>query len=112
MTWQEGISKCQETGGEMVAPSSVEENNYIFSKTFDHNMWINCHDLEIEGQWDCTPDNGGYRNWNMYEPDGGEREICVELEIETGQGRWQDNACLDEDQVICKSKEVLATQAS
>ena len=40
MSWYEGGLKCQEMGGEMVAPSSLEENNYILSKTFDY-VWIN-----------------------------------------------------------------------
>ena len=112
MNWQEGISKCQETGGEMVAPSSVEENNYIFSKTTNH-IWINCNDLETEGQWDCTPDNGGYRNWIAGEPVFGDTddEDCVELPPHGG-GKWSDNACSDGDdvQVICKDNGVVATQ--
>ena len=45
MTWYDGRLKCQDIGGEMVAPSSLKENNYLFSKSTKHNtMWINCDD--------------------------------------------------------------------
>ncbi|XP_071809236.1 perlucin-like protein [Asterias amurensis] len=111
MTWQDGRFKCQEMGGEMVAPSSLEENNYILSKTLDY-VWINCNDIKVEGQWDCTPDNGGYRNWNpLHRPHGGTSRNCAEL-IPSWGGKWSDYPCSkSDDHVICKGKEVVATQA-
>ncbi|XP_071809107.1 perlucin-like protein [Asterias amurensis] len=110
MTWHEGRSKCQEMGGEMVAPSSLEENNYILSKTLDY-VWINCNDIKVEGQWDCTPDNGGYRNWNPLQgPNGGTSKNCAEL-IPPWDGKWSDYPCSSDDHVICKGKEVVDSQA-
>ncbi|XP_071799055.1 snaclec crotocetin-like [Asterias amurensis] len=100
MTWQDGRLKCQEMGGEMVAPSSSEENNFILSKTISY-MWINCNDLENEGQWDCTPDSGGYMNWGLSGPYGGTSENCVAI-----SGSWQDHPCSHTHQVICKGKMV------
>ncbi|XP_071804916.1 perlucin-like protein [Asterias amurensis] len=111
MTWHEGRLKCQEMGGEMVAPSSLEENNYLLSKT-SYRAWVNCNDLENEGQWDCTSDNGGYRNWNADEPNGGTSENCVEILSLTGwDGKWNDGPCSNEYHIICKGEEVVATKA-
>ena len=90
MTWHEGRLKCQEMGGEMVVPSSSEETNYLLSK-LENGMWINCNDLEIEGQWDCTPDNGGYMNWNKEEPNGETIENCAELET---LSPWGNGSCM------------------
>ncbi|XP_071804862.1 perlucin-like protein [Asterias amurensis] len=107
MTWQEGRLKCQEMGGEVVVPSSSEETKYLLSK-LENGMWINCNDLEIEGQWDCTPDSGGYMNWHKEEPNGETIENCAELETLTswGNGSWNDHVCSFEFQVICKGKMV------
>ena len=115
MTWHEGRLKCLEIGGEMVAPSSLEENNYILSKT-SGRMWINCNDLEIEGQWDCISDNGGYRNWYTSEmrtePDGGIGQNCAQLlKSQFLAGKWIDHECSNKYHVICKHNEVVATQA-
>ena len=110
LTWQEGRLKCQDIGGEMVAPSSSEENNYILSKTIVH-VWINCNDLDNEGRWECTSDNGGYMNWNTpVEPNGGTGENCAKLQSRLG-GNWVDQGCSFTVHVICKGKEVMATQA-
>ncbi|XP_071803954.1 perlucin-like protein [Asterias amurensis] len=109
MTWQEGRLKCQEMGGEMVAPSSLEENNYLLSKTIGNCILINCNDLEIEGQWVCTPDNGGYMNWNAYEPNGGTRENCTVL-VPSWSGKWNDVLCSKICHVICKGEEVKLKQ--
>ena len=106
LNWHEGRLKCRELGGEMVAPSSPEENNYIVNTTTDR-LWINCNDLDIEGQWDCTPaDNGGYMNWNLpYEPNGGTWENCAEL-VPSWSGKWNDDPCSEIVHVICKGEEV------
>ncbi|XP_071809836.1 perlucin-like protein [Asterias amurensis] len=109
MTWHEGRFKCQEMGGEMVAPSSLEENNYIHSKTISY-MWINCNDIDNEGQWDCAPDNGGYRNWYENKPQGGTGQNCAELGSSWGS-KWSDYLCSAKGHVICKGKEVVASQA-
>ena len=111
MTWHEGGLKCLEMGGEMVAPSSSDENNYILSKT-DFRVWINCNDLEMEGQWNCTVDNGGYKNWytRYGEPGGGTRENCAMLEFDK-DGGWLDVRCSQLYSTICKGEEVMTTQA-
>ncbi|XP_071798051.1 perlucin-like protein [Asterias amurensis] len=111
LNWQDGRLKCLEMGGEMVAPSSSEENNYILSKTIDA-MWINCNDLENEGQWDCASDNGGYMNWYLIQPNGGTRENCIVLAVTPKRGEWHDYPCSWLYQVICKDKEFMATQAN
>ncbi len=110
LAWHEGRLKCQEMGGEMVAPSSLEENNYLglLSKNIGR-VWINCNDLEIDGQWVCTSDNDGYMNWRANEPNGGARENCVEIRFSRG-GTWNDNACSKKYPVICKGEEVKLKQ--
>ena len=113
LNWHDGRLKCQEIGGEMVLPSSSKENNYILSKTID-NMWINCNDLDNEGQWDCTSDNGGYRNWytsEWTEPNGGTEENCADLESPfPWAGTWNDIDCLLTLGVICKGEEAKLKQ--
>ncbi|XP_071798199.1 perlucin-like protein [Asterias amurensis] len=105
--WKEGRLKCQEMGGEMVAPSSSEENNYILSKTIDY-LWINCNDLENEWQWDCTSDSDGHWNWNAGEPNRRILENCIAL-MSIRSGNWVDHQCSEEFQVICKGKMVEHT---
>ncbi|XP_071804243.1 perlucin-like protein [Asterias amurensis] len=114
MTWHEGRLKCQELGGEMVAPSSSVENNYIQRKAKGNSVWINCNDEEIEGQWDCTSSNGGYMNWYTVEgePNGGTGENCAELvflDLKWGGG-WNDNECPKAFHIICKGNEVKLKQ--
>ncbi|XP_071804779.1 C-type lectin-like [Asterias amurensis] len=108
MTWHEGRLKCQEMGGEVVLPSSFKENNYILSKSIGNCILINCNDLEIEGQWDCTPNNGGYMNWNGNEPSSVSWENCVVLKS-SWSGKWNDAPCSHKCHVICKGEEVVAT---
>ncbi|XP_071804864.1 C-type lectin lectoxin-Thr1-like [Asterias amurensis] len=111
LSWHAGRLKCKNMGGEMVMPSSSEENTYIVDQTAEP-LWINCNDFEMERQWDCASENGGYLNWNRDEPNGGTDENCVELMagIWWGRGTWNDNDCSNEFQVICKGEEVVATQ--
>ncbi|XP_071788238.1 perlucin-like protein [Asterias amurensis] len=114
MTWHEGRLKCQEMGGDMVAPSSSEENNHmdkLRKSKYDLFVWINCNDLEMEGQWDCAPDNGGYRNWDKTgEPGGGTQENCALIEIRYNDFAWHDYPCSLNYSTICKGEEVMATQ--
>ncbi|XP_033639379.1 perlucin-like protein [Asterias rubens] len=107
-TWPEGFLKCQEIGGEMVLPSSSEENNYLYILSNNSpKVWVNCNDLKIEGQWDCN-DNGGYVNWVNGEPKGGTRENCALAHFTA----WNDYPCsYKHANTLCKGNEVTATQA-
>ena len=106
ITWQAGRLKCLEIGGEMFAPSSLEENNYMLSKAvllFGH-IWIGCNDIEIEGQWKCTSDSG-FMNWYGEEPDGLTDTNCAELIPQSPYvGKWVDHRCSNINQVFCKIK--------
>ena len=93
-----------EYGGNLTSVQSSQENDFIFGLTKKLKTWIGGNDIANEGRWvwnDGAP--WSYTNWESKEPNNRSgKEKCLEM------GRygieWNDNACNNKYNAICKRK--------
>ena len=78
--WSIAVKKCDQNNASIMVPSSDGENEFIFT-SFQHHedlygVWINCNDIEVEGEWNCYEDGKyptEYRKWEPNQPDDNEK---------------------------------------
>ncbi|XP_038058709.1 C-type mannose receptor 2-like [Patiria miniata] len=102
--WFDARDACRKMGGSLAAQRSEEENDFvtgIIQEGGEGRVWINCNDLEREGDWKCSHDGveSHYFNWNLGEPSNA-REDCVMIHF---SGGWADAFCSKKYLVLCKS---------
>ena len=102
--WSGANDACVEMGGALAAPWSEEENGFlagIIKESGRHWVWINCDDVEIEGNWRCS--TGGmeshFRKWAGGEGRTG-HEDCAFMNAD---GYWGDRSCQEVSLAVCKS---------
>ena len=109
VTWNGGVVACQEMGGEMVAPRSMEENEFLVKTARserslkDSPLWIGCNDQAKEGTWVCEGQGANgplYLNWRASNPDNqyGEQHCAA---IFMTDGKWNDRRCRIRQRAIC-----------
>ncbi|XP_038044095.1 perlucin-like protein [Patiria miniata] len=74
-SWDDAKTKCQDLGGKMAAPRSLEEMKFMvdLARKLDSNyhVWIACTDKEAEGTWECDGQEGRepFLEWSAKQPD-------------------------------------------
>ncbi|XP_022096039.1 hepatic lectin-like [Acanthaster planci] len=110
MTWFEAKDECVKMGSVLVVPQSDEETELLL-RLMAPRFWINCDDLQEEGNWICHDgiDEVDYRNWDAlsHQPDKyqGLNERCAEVYFPSG--KWNDFTCDENLTAICKGQTSL-----
>ncbi|XP_038045941.1 perlucin-like protein [Patiria miniata] len=84
-TWDQAKSACQDMGGKMAAPRSLEEMNFMadMARKVDSNYfaWIACTDKEVEGTWECDgqEDIEPFLEWDDGQPDNTNNQDCGQM---------------------------------
>ncbi|XP_051784470.1 C-type lectin domain family 3 member A-like [Erpetoichthys calabaricus] len=110
-TWQLSQEQCMSMGGHLVIIESMEEENFLEDKANiltgeNYGYWIGLTDLEKEGQFvwvDSRPLDPKYRFWERTEPNGGQKENCVQMWLISQWKRWHDFPCVTEARRICEA---------
>uniref|UniRef100_A0A8C9YW30 C-type lectin domain-containing protein n=1 Tax=Sander lucioperca TaxID=283035 RepID=A0A8C9YW30_SANLU len=103
-TWQESRDDCLQKGADLLIINSKEEQD--FTTKLKMRLWIGLTDSETEGTWkwvDGTPLTKSY--WHSEEPNGGERENCVEIHFLDSENSWNDVKCSTPNNWICERKD-------
>ncbi|XP_038054893.1 C-type lectin mannose-binding isoform-like [Patiria miniata] len=84
--WDDAKTACQDVGGKMAAPRSLEELNFMaeLARKVDsqYRAWIACNDKEVEGAWECDGQEGGepFLVWADGQPNSwGGNQDCAKL---------------------------------
>ena len=73
-TWDDARSACRKIEGEMAAPGSMEENEFMVKMADGGGsfvpLWIGCNDKADEGTWMCEgwKEGDSFFNWRSWEP--------------------------------------------
>ena len=114
-TWENSRSACREMGGEMFAPCSIQENEFLVSMIPENPnpqlLWVACNDIEVEGKWKCEGQEKGeaFFNWFPGEPNSLGNEDCTAMLYQLdedgvtviGDGKWLDVSCSNIYQAVC-----------
>ena len=114
-TWSKARDLCKEEGGRFVEIESQEEQETIENHMSTYglqnmNFWIGLNDITQEGNWvwdsSQRPDDTGFTNWAIRQPDDYEQnEDCAEL-INIGGGyqpaKWADVPCSRRNHALCE----------
>ncbi|XP_033645233.1 galactose-specific lectin nattectin-like, partial [Asterias rubens] len=103
LTWFQAKEECAQMGGFMTAPHSKSDLQFL--QTFEWYFWINCNDLQKEGEWECKDGTTvvNYLEWGEGQPSNYRgSEHCAEARPST-QG-WNDISCYVSKPAICKSE--------
>ncbi|XP_038055093.1 lactose-binding lectin l-2-like [Patiria miniata] len=108
-TWDGAKTACQDMGGKMAAPRSLEEMNFMaeLARKVDSNYyaWIACNDTEVEGTWECDGQEGGepFLVWDNGQPDDGGthgNQDCVVI-AEQHNHMMDDGHCDGSNRAFC-----------
>ena len=106
--WEEARIKCSEDGtdvqGELAAPRSPVENEWFVDKANELGLvkfWLGVNDRDVEGEYNNQHGSPHtYFNWANNEPNGANREDCVQTGISRGY-EWNDISCNWTRNVLC-----------
>ncbi|XP_038066783.1 C-type lectin mannose-binding isoform-like [Patiria miniata] len=97
--WDDAKTACQDMGGKMAAPCSLEEMNFMVELArnvdSDYYAWIACNDKEEEGIWECDGQEGSepFLVWDDGEPNNNKgNQDCVRMASYL-QERMDDGFC-------------------
>ncbi|XP_068448752.1 CD209 antigen-like protein E [Clinocottus analis] len=91
-SWQESRDDCLQRGADLIIINSKEEQEFAIK--VQGRTWIGLTDGETEGKWkwvDGTALSTSY--WDSGEPNGGQKENCVELRFLKNKYSWNDGQC-------------------
>ncbi|XP_038066775.1 perlucin-like protein [Patiria miniata] len=98
-TWDDAKSACQDMGGKMAAPRSLEEMNVMVElarkEHSTYRAWIACNDKEVEGNWECDGQEGSepFLAWYAGQSDNDKgNQDCVRITV-TYNDRMDDVSC-------------------
>ncbi|XP_033640804.1 C-type lectin domain family 4 member A-like [Asterias rubens] len=106
--WASARGECTKLGGALVAPRTVQENDFIGALIpAGKNAWIDCV-LDGSDVWVCKDDGEEVqlRNWDLgwspRQPDEG-RQRCAVIQREWSfQYLWHDHCCNIDQRSACK----------
>jgi Ca2+-binding RTX toxin-like protein len=99
---EQAQTQAQSLGGNLVTINDGNEQNWLFNTflfiTFDGEelLWIGLTDQDQEADADgnkftwINGDSSTYGNWNLGEPNGGEVENYVVMDLMNWRGEWSD----------------------
>jgi len=102
-------TQCASLGGRPVTLHSTMENRQLLDMLTrsaglnSGKVWIGYNDIVTEGDFVWEGDaNSSYTNWDSGEPnDSRNSEDCTETSI-TGNGKWNDQGCSDNNYYVCE----------
>ena len=106
--WHSAREKCEQFGGFLAVPRSIEENDFILTlMSHDTAVWIDCNDIDREGEWECKEDGMkvNFRMWGPDEPSADDGEDCAVLTLRHSilrNNKWFDRYCPDLNYAVCK----------
>ncbi|XP_038066785.1 C-type lectin domain family 4 member M-like [Patiria miniata] len=114
-SWDDAKTTCQDMGGKMAAPRSLEEMNFMVELAKKANTlyraWIACNDKDVEGTWECDGQEGSepFLVWDNGEPNsfGNVEQDCVRMAASSND-RMDDELC-DNDQLAFCVREAACT---
>ncbi|XP_038057261.1 snaclec convulxin subunit beta-like [Patiria miniata] len=98
--WDDAKTACQDLGGKMAAPRSLEELKFMAELArkvyINFYAWIACNDRDVEGIWECDGQEGGEPRlvWADGQPDNGkgDNQDCVHISAHFND-RMDDTGC-------------------
>ena len=116
-TWDSARAACLDMEGEMAAPRSLEENEFIASMAREASLtylWVACNDRKIEGEWKCKGQGDIFFNWAVTygEPNNADGdENCAYMTAASAfQGKWFDWPCSITLQAACVRRPIPVPQ--
>ncbi|KAI5628223.1 C-type lectin domain family 4 member F-like isoform X2, partial [Silurus asotus] len=103
-SWEESRQNCRDKGTDLMIIKSREEQEFI-SKHISSisGVWIGLSDRDKEGEWKWV--DGSLltiKFWNQGEPNGKEKENCVEVYKTSNSIVWNDQQCSEKRNWICE----------
>ena len=104
--WARATAECYELGGALVAPRTVQENDFIGALIPERkNAWVDC---EQDGNdvWVCRDDGEEvlFRKWDHFnrQPQGGLQRCALISREWSSQYLWHDHYCYTNQRPACK----------
>lgn len=117
--WADAKAHCESRGMRLLTTTTKKEvddlKTYLNSRIWDGrpdvyfwNLWLAANSLDPKGVWTWQTTkqdlNSTYTSWASGEPNGGESEACMELNlIYFDESRWNDVKCSDRKRYICET---------
>ena len=104
--WDEAKLSCLDFNSKLVDITSKQENDFLaqfMKRQSTPSAWIGLSDSDVEGHFLWT--NGvpaNFTNWGGQEPNGGETENCVRLNMLNSS--WIDVKCLKHYRYLCEKR--------
>ncbi|XP_022089784.1 type-2 ice-structuring protein-like [Acanthaster planci] len=105
--WESSKSACQNLGGMMAAPHSLEEMKFMADLARQNNsnyiVWIACSDNEVEGNWTCDGQEGSkpFMEWQPRQPDNYRgNQDCAVIAARHGDS-MDDGRCSESHDAVC-----------
>ncbi|XP_013403252.1 macrophage mannose receptor 1-like [Lingula anatina] len=107
LTYSEATEYCRANGTHLATAETMKGLSilYAFWKQIPGagtRLWMGADDIAQNGDWRWTAADGDpvdYYNWRLDEPNGGDRENCMELYTDGG---WNDLLCSRLKHFICE----------
>lgn len=117
-TWAEAKRHCERIGMRLLTtatkPETDQVKTYLNSRVWDRadiqfwNLWLGANDIDQNNVWvwKTTGQNMTYTAWGKDEPNGGEKENCLELHyVAYEETKWNDANCDFRKRYICELEE-------
>lgn len=117
-TWADAKRHCERIGMRLCTTATKEETDllktYLNSRIWDRadiqfwNLWLGANDIDENNVWvwKTTGQKMNYTTWAKDEPNGGDKENCLELKyIYYDESMWNDVNCAFRKRYICEMEE-------
>ncbi|XP_065941625.1 lectin BRA-3 isoform X1 [Magallana gigas] len=108
MNWFQGQIFCRNQGSTLLQINNANENKWL-TKTFPNvEYWIDFTDIGTEGKWvTFSTGKSEYTSWNSGQPDNsGGKQDCAINNHSKRPGRWDDETCNGNFQVMCEASDL------
>ncbi|CAL4114074.1 unnamed protein product, partial [Meganyctiphanes norvegica] len=102
--WFEAREICQLEESDLAMPEDI---NVLKAFLYDDGVytgidfWLGASDLDQEGSWRWLSGKEMHHNWDELQPDGGNRENCMEIRP-GNESRLHDYYCYNKQNFICQ----------
>ncbi|XP_038078964.1 E-selectin-like, partial [Patiria miniata] len=105
--WDDAKTVCQDLGGKMAAPRSLEEMKFMVDMArevdSEYYVWIACNDKDVEGTWECDGQEGRepFLEWSANQPDDfKDNQDCVVV-ARNQNDKMDDDFCAESRMALC-----------
>ena len=109
-TQSAAVGHCMAMGGELVTPSSAEENQFVFDRMHEdphpNQNWLDITDTDKKGEWVHTNGDGvTWTKWDNDVPEDDSAKNCAKIDQTSGSGGpWEVEECHYKKTYTCRKR--------